>query len=64
MRARVRLLFIGLLAVMVFPMYASAVTLNVRADGQLMGATGVDVGGTLYDVEFKDGSCVGLVRGM
>lgn len=41
---------------------AQAVTLNV-VGGQLLGASGVDVGGTLYDVEFLDGSCVALFGG-
>jgi hypothetical protein len=36
--------------------FATAATLNV-VGGQLMGASGVDVGGTLYDVEFLDGTC-------
>ncbi len=31
--------------------------------GQLVGATGVDVGGTLYDVQFVDGSCTSLFNG-
>lgn len=35
---------------------ASAATLNV-VDGQLFGATNIDVSGTLYNVEFVDGSC-------
>ena len=30
-------------------------TLQVNGDGQLLGATGVDVGGTLWDVVFSDG---------
>lgn len=42
---------------------ASAATLNVNGSGILMGASGVDVGGTLYDVSFVDGSCVGLLDG-
>jgi hypothetical protein len=62
MGVQVRLLLIGILAVMVFPMYASAASSNV-VGGQLMGATGVDVGGTLYDVAFLDGSCIGLFAG-
>lgn len=37
-------------------------TLDV-VGGQLMGASGVDVGGTLYDVQFVDGSCVALFDG-
>lgn len=31
--------------------------------GQLLGATGVNVNDTLYDVEFKDGTCVALYDG-
>lgn len=42
---------------------ASAATLVVDGSGQLTGATGVDVGGTLYDVSFQDGTCVALFSG-
>ena len=31
--------------------------------GELLGATGVNVGGTVYDVEIVEGTCVGLYRG-
>jgi hypothetical protein len=41
---------------------ANAVTLNVT-DGQLIGASNVDVGGDLYDVVFTDGSCITLFSG-
>jgi hypothetical protein len=41
---------------------ASAATLNVSG-GQLLGASGVDVGGTLYNVEFLDGTCIALYNG-
>jgi hypothetical protein len=41
---------------------ASAATLNVSG-GQLLGASGVDVGGTLYNVEFLDGTCIDLYNG-
>lgn len=41
---------------------ANAATVNV-VGGQLVGASGVDVDGTLYDVEFVDGSCVDLFSG-
>ncbi len=41
---------------------AHAATLNV-VGGQLFGASNVDVGGTLYDVTFADGSCIGLFSG-
>jgi hypothetical protein len=61
-----RLLASGLLSVAVLCLLAassaSAATLNV-VGGQLLGASGVDVGGTLYDVEFLDGTCVGLYSG-
>ena len=38
-------------------------TLNVSNDGVLLGASGVDVGGTLYDVVFADGSCIQIFSG-
>ena len=41
---------------------AQAATFDVIG-GQLFGASGVDVGGTLYDVEFLDGSCITLFNG-
>ena len=36
---------------------ANAATLNVDVSGQLLGATGVNVGGTIYDVTFEDTTC-------
>ena len=42
---------------------AQAATLNVDFSGQLTGASGVDVGGVLYDVTFEEGSCIGLFSG-
>ena len=42
--------------------FANAATLNV-VGGQLIGASGVNVAGTLYDVEFKYGSCVDIFDG-
>lgn len=42
---------------------AKAVTLNVDFSGQLRGASGVDVAGVLYDVEFEEGSCNELFGG-
>jgi hypothetical protein len=41
---------------------AQAATLDIQA-GQLFGATGVDVAGTLYDVQFIDGTCAALYIG-
>jgi len=35
----------------------------VVSNGVLMGATGVDVNGTLYDVSFLDGTCIELYNG-
>jgi hypothetical protein len=54
------LLAVGLLA---GPMASRAVTLQVDGSGILTGATGVNVGGTLYDVQFLDGSCISLFTG-
>ena len=42
---------------------ASAATLQVDAAGKLLGARGVVVGGTSYDVSFGDGSCIALMGG-
>lgn len=42
---------------------ASAATLIIDGNGILTGATGVNVGGALFDVEFIDGTCVSLFSG-
>ncbi len=55
-------LLVGIVALGVASSPALAVTLDVRG-GQLHGATGVDVGGSLFDVQFVDGSCAGLFGG-
>ena len=41
---------------------STAATLNV-VGGQLLGASNVDVDGSLYNVEFLDGTCIALFRG-
>lgn len=41
---------------------ADAAMLTV-VGGQLTGATGVDVGGTFFDVTFEDGTCVSVFSG-
>jgi hypothetical protein len=41
----------------------AAPILQVDVNGILTGATGVDVGGTLYDVEFVDGTCGAVFSG-
>jgi hypothetical protein len=46
-----------------FPFSASAVSLQIDSTGQLLGATGVDVSGTLYDVEFVQGRCYEVFDG-
>ncbi|SFQ95662.1 VPLPA-CTERM sorting domain-containing protein [Poseidonocella sedimentorum] len=42
---------------------ASHAATLIVSSGKLTGATGVDVGGTLYDVTFADGSCASLYGG-
>ncbi|MEO1239372.1 MAG: VPLPA-CTERM sorting domain-containing protein [Pseudomonadota bacterium] len=42
---------------------ASAATLQVDTDGVLVGATGLNVNGTIYDVAFVDGSCASIFDG-
>ncbi|MFK7870830.1 MAG: VPLPA-CTERM sorting domain-containing protein [Roseobacter sp.] len=39
---------------------STAATLNVDVNGQLLGASDVDVDGVLYDVSFQDGTCISL----
>lgn len=41
----------------------AAVTLLIDANGELTGANGVDVAGTLYDVRFVDGTCAAVFSG-
>ena len=52
-----------LVALLTGPMAAQAVTLQIDGNGILTGASDVDVGGTLYDVQFLDGSCISLFTG-
>lgn len=40
-----------------------AATLIINGSGKLTGATGVDVGGTLFDVSLADGTCSGVYGG-
>jgi hypothetical protein len=42
---------------------ASAAMLVIDGNGELAGATDVDVGGTLYNVTFAEGSCISLFNG-
>lgn len=41
----------------------AAVQITTNNAGRITTATGVDVGGSLYDVEFRDGSCNSLFQG-
>ncbi len=59
--ARFLALVVLVLGWTVTSVHASA--LLVVSGGILTGAKGVDVGGTLYDVEFMDGTCVALFNG-
>lgn len=51
-----------LIAFSVFGLSVHAAVLSISGD-KLQGATGVNVGGTLYNVEFIDGSCVDVFSG-
>ncbi len=43
-------------------MAGSANATPIVVAGQLVGATNIDVGGTLYNVDFADGTCIGLFK--
>lgn len=45
------------------PGFASTVTLDVDGDGQLLGATGVEINGAMFDVQFIDATCFALFDG-
>src|SRR5215207_3111899 len=49
-------------AVLNSPSWATPV-LQIDAAGKLIGASGVDISGTLYDVQFMDGKCNELFSG-
>ncbi len=51
------------ISILLFPTWAFADPILDIEDGQLVGASGVDVEGTLYDVRFVDGSCIELFDG-
>ena len=51
-----------LVSLLYMPVSVWAASLNI-VGGQLLGATGVDVGGSLYDVSFVDGTCVDIFNG-
>lgn len=57
-----RVLSLGVVLAFFIGAANSAPVLQVTS-GILTGASGVDVNGTLYDVEFRDGTCVSLFSG-
>ena len=54
--------YLILFTLIVYSSVSFSATLNVEG-GVLMGATGVNVNGSLYDVSFLDGTCAGLYNG-
>ena len=49
---------------LVTPISALAMpVLDIDANGELLGASGVDVEGVLYDVRFRDGTCIEIFDG-
>lgn len=60
---RVRLLRLTLTLCLAAPLTASATPILDVVGGELLGASGVLVGGSLYDVEFLDGTCIALFSG-
>ncbi len=50
-------IFIGLAALGLLTTATEAAILNVDANGQLRGARNVEIGGSLFDVTFVDGTC-------
>jgi hypothetical protein len=63
MRAIFLALPLFLATVLISPLPAHAAPLLVIDQGLVTGARGVDVQGTLYDVDFVDGSCPDLFTG-
>ena len=57
--------FLGLfgMALLLGSLSANAAPVLNVVGGQLMGATGIAVGGSIYDVQFVDGSCTSLFNG-
>ncbi len=56
-----RMLFLGL--AFLISCQVNSATLRVDASGALLGAANINVGGTFYDVEFRDGTCITLFDG-
>jgi hypothetical protein len=52
--------FVSVVAVLVFGAAPTRAASLIVSGGELMGATGVSVNGTFYDVEFVEGTCVEL----
>ena len=60
---RLRSVLAILLSAFTLTSSANGATLLVNGSGILTGATGVNVNGTLYDVEFVDGTCAAFFDG-
>lgn len=45
------------------PLPSGLIVYDIDANNQLLGARNIDVAGTLFDVEFLDGTCVSLFTG-
>jgi hypothetical protein len=58
-----RAAFAALIVVGLMPFPAVAAPILITSGGELTGANGVLVNGTLYNVEFIDGSCAALYNG-
>jgi PEP-CTERM motif len=57
------LFFMGLVMLFSYPVAHAAVLKIDPTTGRLLGATGVNVSGTLYNVDFLDGHCATLFSG-
>ena len=63
LKSRVLAMFIGVLGMVGIGVSTShGLMLDIR-NGELFGASDVNVNGTLYDVAFQDGTCIDLYNG-
>lgn len=57
-KSTIKTLMVLLFSLAAMPGWAA--TLNVSYDGELLGASGVEISGTSYNVKFVNGSCIGV----
>lgn len=62
-RFRFSLFLLAALSCVKFSSPSAAATLIIDSSGRLIGATGIDVGGSLYDASFREGTCIALFHG-